>query len=77
MGQTSDLLYLNTNQSTAKGFLFGVQIPTDPQLRWESKLYAANLRRLNHPFLVTAFCFSQDESAAQQVASEVIPVYIY
>jgi hypothetical protein len=30
MGQTSNLLYLNTNQSTAKGFLFGLQIPFLP-----------------------------------------------
>jgi len=45
------------------------QNKTDPQLRWESRLYAANLRRLNHPFLATIFCFSRDQSAAQQVAS--------
>jgi hypothetical protein len=45
------------------------QSKTDPQLRWESRLYAANLRRLTHPFLATIFCFSHDESVAQQVAS--------
>lgn len=45
------------------------QNKTDPQLRWESRLYAANLRRLTHPFLTTIFCFSNNESAAQQVAS--------
>ncbi|MGI0483539.1 ATP-binding protein, partial [Geminocystis sp. CENA526] len=44
------------------------QNKTDPQLRWESRLYAANLRRLNHPFLSTIFCFSNDPAAAQQVA---------
>jgi len=45
------------------------QNKTDPQLRWESRLYAANLRRLNYPFLTTRLCFSDDKSAAQQVAS--------
>lgn len=30
MDQTSNLLYLNTNQSTAQGFLFGLQIPFLP-----------------------------------------------
>lgn len=44
------------------------QSKTDPQLRWESRLYAANLRRLSHPFLATIFCFSNDAAAVQQVA---------
>ncbi|TRU80355.1 MAG: hypothetical protein EWV76_23470 [Microcystis novacekii Mn_MB_F_20050700_S1] len=47
------------------------QNKTDPQLRWESRLYAANLRRLNHPFLSTIFCFSDDYAASQQVASAI------
>ncbi|NEP10927.1 MAG: ATP-binding protein [Symploca sp. SIO2C1] len=47
------------------------QNKTDPNLRWESRLYAANLRRLNHPFLVTVLCFSNQVSAAQQVASAI------
>ncbi len=47
------------------------QNKTDPQLRWESRLYAANLRRLNHPFLSTIFCFSDNYAAAQQVASAI------
>ncbi|BBC22886.1 ATP-binding protein [Pseudanabaena sp. ABRG5-3] len=47
------------------------QNKTDPQLRWESRLYAANLRRLSHPFLTTIFCFSNDYDACQQVASAI------
>jgi hypothetical protein len=45
------------------------QNKTEPQLRWESRLYASNLRRLNYPFLCTLFCFSDDKATAQQVAS--------
>lgn len=44
------------------------QNKTDPQLRWESRIYAAELRRLTHPFLTTIFCCSDDAAAAQQVA---------
>ncbi|MEB3189906.1 MAG: DUF87 domain-containing protein [Snowella sp.] len=47
------------------------QNKTDPQLRWESRLYAANLRRLNYPFLSTIFCFSDDPAAAQQVGNVI------
>ncbi|BAY27920.1 hypothetical protein NIES2100_77470 [Calothrix sp. NIES-2100] len=57
-----------------KGLNFGnpqvrpSQNKTDPQLRWESRIYAAELRRLTHPFLATIFCCSDDAAAAQQVA---------
>lgn len=64
-------------QMQTRGTIFGnpqvnpSQNKTDPQLRWESRLYAANLRRLTHPFLTTIFCFSNDNAAAQQVASAI------
>lgn len=45
------------------------QNKTEPQLRWESRLYASNLRRLNYPFLCTLFCFSEDKATVQQIAS--------
>ena len=45
------------------------QNKTDPQLRWESRVIAANLRRLSQPFLCTVFCFSDDPMAVQQVAN--------
>jgi hypothetical protein len=44
------------------------QNKTDPQLRWAARLYAANLRRLSHPFLVSTMCFSPSTEAAQQIA---------
>ncbi|WP_016951821.1 ATP-binding protein [Anabaena sp. PCC 7108] len=63
-------------QMQTKGTNFGnaqvnpSQSKTDPQLRWESRLYAANLRRLTtYPFLTTLFCFSDDQAAGEQVAA--------
>lgn len=44
------------------------QQKTDPQLRWAARNYAANLRRLTHPFLAAVYCLSPDDAAARQVA---------
>lgn len=70
--QAESLAQLQTRGITVQGLPADPsQNKTDPQLRWESRLYAANLRRLNHPFLSTIFCFSDDPAAAQQVASAI------
>ncbi len=59
-----------TTSSTGMG---GVQVRasqnrTDPQLRWASRLYAINLRRLTQPFLCATYCFSAREGSARQIA---------
>ena len=70
--QTESLAQLQTRGITVQGLPNDPsQNKTDPQLRWESRLYAANLRRLNHPFLSTIFCFSDDQAAAEQVATAI------
>ena len=50
------------------------QTATDPQLRWASRQYAANLRRLTNPFLAAAYCISEDESCARHLANSVAQV---
>lgn len=70
--QAESLAQMQTRTIQVQGFPDNPsQNKTDPQLRWESRLYAANLRRLNHPFLSTIFCFSDDYAAAQQVATAI------
>jgi DNA helicase HerA-like ATPase len=44
---------------------------SDPQLKWCAQVYAAHLRRLTNPFLVIGACFSDDDTAARQVAQAV------
>ncbi len=68
--QAESLAQLQTKGITVQGLpVDPSQNKTDPQLRWESRIVAANLRRLSHPFLCTVFCFSDDQMAVQQVAN--------
>lgn len=70
--QTESLAQLQTKGMSVQGLpVDPSQNKTDPQLRWESRITAANLRRLNHPFLCSVFCSSTDPLAVQRVANTI------
>ncbi len=70
--QTESLAQLQTKGMSVQGLpVDPSQNKTDPQLRWESRITAANLRRLNHPFLCSVFCSSTDPLAVQRVANSI------
>jgi len=43
----------------------------DPQAKWFAEEINAFLRKLNNPFYVTVYCFSEDISAARTVANSI------